>query len=51
MGKVLKRKKKNISDNNLGENVSYLEKTVSILTITHVYLDLAPSCQKKSEIG
>ena len=26
-------------------------KTVSILTIPHVYLDLAPPCQKKSEIG
>ena len=26
-------------------------KTESILTIPHVYLDLAPPCQKKSEIG
>ena len=25
--------------------------TVSILTILHVYLDLAPPCQKKSEIS
>ena len=35
-----------------GENVFYIQKkTVSILTIPHVYLDFAPSCQKKSEIG
>ena len=26
-------------------------KTVSILSLPHVYLDLAPPCQKKSEIG
>ena len=46
-----KERKRKFDTQNIVKMCHIQRNTISILNIPHVYLDLAPPCQKKSEIG